>query len=73
MGDEMKIRSTVARTIVSKIVSKVAKNKLGSDCDILINEFALRNDGDTTGVKLDIDIRIETSKIPEVLNKLGIM
>ena len=44
------------------------KKKIGSDCDISINEFSFVNDGNKTMLKLDIEIGIETSKIPEILN-----
>lgn len=71
--DEMKIQSKLLRGIISKIVSKNVKKKIGSDCDILINEFSFVNDGNKTMIKLNIVAGIETSKIPEILNKLGVM
>lgn len=71
--DGMKIQSKLLRGIISKIISKNMKKKIGSDCDILINGFSFTNDGNKTMLKLDIEIGIETSKIPEILNKLGVM
>lgn len=71
--DEMKLQSKLLRGIISKIISKNVKKKIGSDCDILIDEFSFVNDGNKTIVKLNIGVGIETSKIPEILNKLGIM
>ena len=71
--DGMKIQSKLLRGIISKIISKNVKKKIGSDCDILINEFSFVNDGNKTMLKLDIEIGIETSKIPEILNKLGVV
>lgn len=71
--DGMKIQSKLLRGIISKIISKNVKKKIGSDCDISINEFSFVNDGNKTMLKLDIEIGIETSKIPEILNKLGVV
>lgn len=71
--DEMKVQSKLLRGIVSKIISKNVKKKIGSDCDISINEFSFVNDGYKTMIKLNIVAGIETSKIPEILNKLGVM
>lgn len=71
--DEMKIQSRLLRGIISKIISKNVKKKIGSDCDILINEFSFVNDENKTMIKLNIVAGIETSKIPEILNKLGVM
>lgn len=71
--DEMKIQSKLLRGIISKIISKNVKKKIGLDCDILIDGFSFVNDGNKTMVKMNIGVGIETSKIPEILNKLGIM
>lgn len=71
--DEMKIQSKLLRGIISQIISKNVKKKIGSDCDISINEFSFVNDGNKTMIKLNIVAGIETSKIPEILNKLGVM
>nr|DAF99902.1 MAG TPA: hypothetical protein [Siphoviridae sp. ctJT77] len=71
--DEMKVQSKLLRGIISKIISKSVKKKIGLDCDVSINEFSLVNDGSKTMVKLNIGVGIETSKIPEILNKLGVM
>lgn len=71
--DEMKVQSKLLRGIISKIISKNVKKKIGSDCDISINEFSFVNDGNKTMVKLDIGIGIETYKIPEILSKLGVI
>ena len=48
--DEMKVQSKLLRGIISKIISKNVKKKIGSDCDILINEFSFVNDGNKTMV-----------------------
>ena len=71
--DEMKVQSKLLRGIISKIISKNMKKKIGSDCDISINEFSFVNDGNKTMVKLNIEAGIETSRIPEILNKLGVI
>ena len=71
--DEMKVQSKLLRGIISKIISKNVKKKIGSYCDISINEFSFVNDGNKTMVKLNIEAGIETSRIPEILNKLGVI
>ena len=71
--DEMKVQSKLLRGIISKIISKNVKKKIGSDCDISINELSFVNDGNKTMVKLNIEAAIETSRIPEILNKLGVI
>ena len=71
--DEMKVQSKLLRGIISKIISKNVKKKIGSDCDISINELSFVNDGNKTMVKLNIEAGIETSRIPEILNKLGVI
>ena len=71
--DEMKVQSKLLRGIISKIISKNVKKKIGSDCDISINELSFVNDGNKTMVKLHIEAGIETSRIPEILNKLGVI
>lgn len=71
--DEMKVQSKLLRGIISKIISKNVKKKIGYDCDISINEFSFVNNGNKTMVKLNIEAGIETSRIPEILNKLGVI
>ena len=71
--DEMKVQSKLLRGIISKIISKNVKKKIGSDCDISINELSFVNDGNKTMVKLNIEAGIEASRIPEILNKLGVI
>ena len=71
--DEMKVQSKLLRGIISKIISNNVKKKIGSDCDISINEFSFVNNGNKAMVKLNIEARIETSRIPEILNKLGVI
>ena len=71
--DEMKVQSKLLRGIISKIISKNVKKKIESDCDISINELSFVNDGNKTMVKLNIEAGIETSRIPEILNKLGVI
>lgn len=71
--DEMKIQSKFLTGLISKIITKNVKKQLGTDCNVSINEITFKNDGSKTTVKLNIEAGIETSKIPEILNKLGIM
>lgn len=71
--DNMKIQSKLLREIISKIISKNVKKKIGTECDISINEISFVNDGNKTTIKLNIEAEIETSKIPEFLNKFGII
>lgn len=71
--DEMKIQSKFLTGLFSKIITKNVKKKIGVDCDVLINGIVFKNDGNKTTIKLNIEAGIETSKVPEVLNKFGIL
>ncbi len=65
--DDMIIRSKLFTGIISKVISRSLKKKIGSDCDIKVNEIVLTNDGEMTCVKLNIEGSVETSKIPELV------
>ena len=67
--DEMKIKSKIFTGILSKIVSKNLKSKIGIDCDVKIDELLLKNVGNKTSVKISIEGCVETSKISEIINK----
>lgn len=67
--DEMKIKSKIFTGILSKMISKNLKNKIGIDCDITIGEILVKNDGNKTSVKISIEGCVETSKISSIVSK----
>ncbi len=68
--DEMKIKSKIFTGVLSKIISKSVKNFIGTDCKISIEEIQLKNDGNNTSIKIDIEGCVSTSKIPEIIDKI---
>lgn len=67
--DEMKIKSKIFTGILSKVISKNLKSKMGVDCNVTIDEILLKNDGNKTSVKISIEGCVETSKISEIVSK----
>ena len=53
--DEMKIQSKFMTGLVSRIVKKVLRTKLGCEVDIQLNEFRTTVIDDKTHVHLDLD------------------
>ena len=64
--DEMKIQSKFMTGLVSRIVKKVLRTKLGCEVDIQLNEFRTTVIDDKTHVHLDLDADLTK----EELNKL---
>lgn len=53
--DEMKIESKLLRSIVSKLIKKELKKKIGYDIDIQINEVEAAYNGEKLHAHLSVD------------------
>lgn len=71
--DEMIIESKILRGIISKIISKNIKKKIGTDCSISVNSLCITNDGNKTSATISITADIETAQIPKILYKFEII
>lgn len=69
--DELKIESSLLKSIVSKVISNKASKKLESDCDIKVEQLSIVNDGTKTKVNAAIRLELETKDIIKILAKLG--
>lgn len=69
--DEMKIKSTFITGIISKLIRKVVKKKVGCDVNIHINELtADTNDNGKTHIHLDIDAEMDKEELMKLLKDL---
>lgn len=48
------VKGDLTVRILSKLASKIAKNKLGSDCDVCIQELILTTDEEKSIVRLGV-------------------
>lgn len=70
--DEMKIRTGFMKGIISKVVSSIAKKKLGSNVKVTLKEFGIEID-DKAFVHLSIDAEMDKFELEKFLvKKLGI-
>lgn len=66
--DEMNIVSKFTTSIVSKIITKVLKNKLGYETSINLNEIRVKIDNDHAHICLDAEVDIEKSELARIIN-----
>ena len=70
--DELKIESKFMTTIVSKIIRKIARSKLGCKLDIHLNEFRASVVNEKTHVHLDLDLDISKEDLGKILEIAGL-
>lgn len=70
--DEMKIQSKFMTGLVSRIVKKVLRIKLGCEVDIQLNEFRTTVIDDKTHVHLDLDADLTKEELNKLLKTIGI-
>lgn len=70
--DEMKIQSKFMTGLVSRIVKKVLRTKLGCEVDIQLNEFRTTVIDDKTHVHLDLDADLTKEELNKLLKTIGI-
>lgn len=66
--DEMNIVSKFTTSIVSKIVTKILKNKLGYDASIKLNEIRVKIDNEQAHIHLDAEVDIDKSELTRIIN-----
>lgn len=69
--DEMKIQSSFMKSLISSIVNKrLSKNSGNWTVDI--HKLGFVNSGERTTINIGIDLEVNTSDIPKLLEKLGV-
>ncbi len=68
----MKIESKFTTGIVSKIVEKAVRKKLGYDVDIVLNGFRTTVLDDKTHIHLDVDLELGKDELSKLLKSIGI-
>ena len=71
--DEMEIKGKFLRSIISGIITKTLKKKLGKEIEINVNNIKIKTGGLFSSVHLDADISILSSDLKELLyDKIGL-
>ncbi len=70
--DDMKIESKFVRGLVSGILERVVKKKLGYDVDVELNAFRTVILDERTHVHLDIDLELSKEDTYALLKSLNI-
>lgn len=71
--DEMEIKGKFLRNIISGIIAKNLKKKLGKEIEIDLNNLKIKSGGLFSTVHLDVDISISSKDLKEILyEKIGI-
>lgn len=70
--DEMKIVSKFTTNMISKLVKRVLRKKLGYDIDIQLNEIKTTITDGKTHVHLDVDAELEKEELVKILKKIGL-
>lgn len=68
----MKIESKFITGIVSKIVKKVVRDKLGYNIDIQLNGLRTTVIDDKTHVHLDVDLELTKEELNKLLKSIGV-
>ena len=72
MNDEMKLVSKFLTGMVSKIIGKLIKKKVGYDINVNINELKAVNIEGKTRVHLDIDAEISKEELTKILKSVDL-
>lgn len=68
----MKLESKFTTGIVSRIVRKVMRNKLGFDMDIRLNGMRTTVLDDKTHVHLDVDLELTKEELDKLMKRIGL-
>lgn len=66
--DEMKITSKFMTNIVSKIITKVLKQKLGYNVDFKLNAIKINLDDEQAHIHLDVDADINKDELTKIIS-----
>lgn len=69
----MKIQSKFMTGLVSRIVKKVLRTKLGCEVDIQLNEFRTTVIDDKTHVHLDLDADLTKEELNKLLKTMALL
>ncbi len=72
MMDEMRIGTNLMRGMVSKVLTKVLKMKLGYNVGIRLNEFDARINDGKAHVHLNIDAEMTQEELNKILETIGL-
>lgn len=72
MMDEMRIGTNLMRGMVSKVLTKVLKIKLGYNVGIQLNEFDARINDGKAHVHLNIDAEMTQEELNKILETIGL-
>lgn len=70
--DEMKLESKFTTGLVSKIVKRAIRKKLGYDVDIQLNGFRTTVIDEKTHVHLDVDLDLNKDELNKLLESIGL-
>ena len=70
--DEMKIVTKFTRGIVSKVIERVVRNKLGCNSTIQLNDMNFSNNEEKASIHLDIVVDLEHGELLKVLKNVGL-
>lgn len=65
--DIMNIESKFMTNMVSKVIKRIIKKKLGYQVDIQLNALNVNIEGDTAHVHLDVDADMKTADLKDLM------
>lgn len=65
--DEMKIKSAFTTGLLSKVIKKILKRKLGVDIDICLNEITLSVVDGKTHAHIDADCELQKEQLLKLM------
>lgn len=66
--DEMNIMSKFTTSIVSKIITKILKQKLGYNVDLKLNAIKINLDDEQAHIHLDVDADISKDELMKIIS-----
>lgn len=71
--DEMIIKTEFTRNMISGLISKILKKKIGYNVGIQINEIDVANKSDKLHVHLSVDAEISVHDLEELLKNANVI
>ena len=69
--DEMTIKSSFMRAIISKLLERMIKKNFGYGANIILNGFAVRITDEKAYVHVDADATVSKDELTKILQKVG--
>ena len=72
--DELRLRLSTKfmRGIITNILSKIIRNKLGYDIDIQLNEIEIRTEGGKVRLHADVDAEVSNEEFMKIVKSVGL-